>query len=32
MEDTAPELEALTDDVVHAGGTTPAAPTDRTTP
>jgi branched-chain amino acid transport system permease protein len=32
MEDAAPELESLRDPVVHAAGTTPIAPTDRTTP
>ena len=32
MEDTAPELESLPDPVVHAAGSTPIAPTDRTTP
>jgi branched-chain amino acid transport system permease protein len=29
MEEVAPELEAMEDDVVHAGGTVPAADTDR---
>jgi branched-chain amino acid transport system permease protein len=31
MEAEAPELEALSDPIVHAAGTTPTGPTDRTT-